>query len=39
MTDLYKAAKEKFPLNVIIAMILGIIIGYFIAVYVSGGVG
>lgn len=34
-----KAAKESFPINVLIALILGIIIGYFIATYISGASG
>lgn len=39
MVDLYKAAKEKFPLNILIAFVIGIILGYFVATYVSGGAG
>ena len=39
MTDLYRAAKEKFPLNILIALILGIVLGYFIGTYISGGAG
>lgn len=39
MVDLYKEAKERFPTNILIALVLGLVIGYFIAIYTSGGVG
>lgn len=39
MTDLYRAAKEKFPLNILVAFVVGIILGYFIATYVAGSSG
>lgn len=39
MFDMYKMAKESFPVNILVALILGIVLGYFIAVFAAGSSG
>ncbi len=37
MTDIARQAKEAFPTNIIVALIIGLIIGYSLATYVNNG--
>lgn len=37
--DLMKAAKESFPINILVSLILGIVLGYFVATYIAGSSG
>jgi hypothetical protein len=38
MIKMMKIAKEKFPANILVALVIGIILGYFVGTYISGGV-